>query len=166
MSGTRPVVIEPGAGEDIWFGGGRVTLKITSEQSGGLHAVIEDRMPRGKTTPLHLHRTFDETIFVLEGELLVHVDGTDHNVVAGGLASLPRGFAHALLVTSEEARVLAVATPGDVFERFLREAGDVPTSASDAPPPLDIEKVASAGARTGAMEVLGPPPFDLASIHR
>lgn len=162
MTAGTPVVIDAASGEDIWFGGGLVTFKITSEQSGGAYTVIEDRMPRGKTTPLHVHPSFDEAIYVLDGELLVHVDGAELRVRAGGIASIPRGSVHALLVTSEEAHILGFVTPGDVFERFFREGGDAVTDRDAQPPPLDIAKIAAAGKRTGAMDVLGPPPFDLA----
>ena len=159
MSQAMPMVVDAAGGEDLWFGGGLVTFKITSAQSGGEYAVIHDRMLRGKTTPLHVHPSFDETIFVIEGELLVHVDGAEHVAGPGAIASVPRGAPHALLVTSEEARIVVFVTPGDVFERFFREGGDVPTARDATPPPLDIEKVRVAGERTGAMEVVGAPPF-------
>lgn len=154
-----PVVAGPDEGEDIWFGGGLVTFKVSSEQSSGAYAVIHDVMPRGKTTPLHLHPSFDETVYVIEGELVAHIDGSDHRAGAGTVVSMPRGVPHALLVTSEEARIIAFVTPGEVFERFFREGGDVVTDRDGPPPPLDIEKVKAAGERTGAMTVLGPPPF-------
>jgi quercetin dioxygenase-like cupin family protein len=159
MSERTAVLVDAAGGEDLWFGGGLVTFKVTSEQSGGAFALLHDRMPRGKTTPLHLHASFDETVYVLEGELLVHIDGGEHPIGAGASAFIPRGVPHALLVTSEEARILAFVTPGEVFERFFREGGDVPTSREATPPPLNIEKIRAAGERTGAMEVLGPPPF-------
>jgi|SRR5581483_12265580 len=154
-----PVIVGPDDGEEIWFGGGLVSFKITAAQSNGEFALIHDVMPRGKTTPLHLHPGFDETICVLEGELLVHVDGAEHRAGAGAVAMIPRGVPHAFLVTSEEARVLSFVTPGEIFESFFRAGGDVVTDRSAPVPPLDIEKVKSAGERTGAMKVLGPPPF-------
>lgn len=145
--------------EQIWFGGGLFTFRVTSELSAGEFIVIEDVMPKGKTTPLHLHATFDETIYVVEGELLVHLDGEELSVPAGTVATAPRGVAHALLVTSEEARILGFMTPGDVAEAFFRAGGDPVASPEDDPPPLDIAKVTKAGQDTGGMEVLGPPPF-------
>ena len=166
MTTAQTVVAAANAGEVLWFGGGAVTFKVTAEQSGGAYAVIHDRMPRGKTTPLHLHPTFDETIYVIDGELVVHIDGVDHIAGAGAVASIPRGVPHALLVTSEEAQIVAFVTPGDVFERFFREGGDIPTGDATTPPPLDIDKVRAAGERTGAMQVLGPPPFATAAAHR
>ncbi len=159
MSEARSIVVDADGGEDLWFGGGLVTFKITTAQSGGAFALIEDRMPRGKTTPLHLHPTFDETIYVVEGELLVHLDGSELVASTGATVSVLRGTPHALLVTSEEARIIGFSTPGDVFERFFRAGGDEVTSRDAMPPPLDIEKVRSAGEKTGAMKVLGPPPF-------
>ena len=145
--------------EQIWFGGGLLTFKVTSEQSAGEFIVIEDVMPKGKTTPLHLHPAFDETIYVAAGELLVHLDGVHQAVSAGTVITAPRGVPHAFLVTSEEARVLAFITPGDVSEAFFRAGGDPVTSPDDEPPPLDIAKVTKAGQETGGMQVLGPPPF-------
>lgn len=66
---------------------------------------------------------------------------------------------HAFLVTSEPARFLTAFTPGDVAEAFIREGGDVATSADAEPPPLDIPRVVAAGEKTGGMVFLGPPPF-------
>jgi hypothetical protein len=51
-----------------------------------------------------------------------------------------------------------------VFERFFREGGDTVTDPKAPPPPLDIGKVKAAGERTGAMTVLGPPPFELEKV--
>ena len=156
--GAVPVVSADGVGEQIWFGGGLITFKVTSAQTNGAFAIIEDVAPKGKTTPLHVHDTFDETFYVIDGELLVHIDGTEYAAGPGAVAAIPRGLPHAFLVVSESAHFLGFATPGDVFERFLREGGEKPTG-SDEAPPLDIERVRAAGEKTGGMRVLGPPPF-------
>jgi quercetin dioxygenase-like cupin family protein len=160
---AEPVVVADGDGELLWFGGGTVTIKVTTAQSGGAFFLLEDVAPRGKTTPLHMHPDDDETFYVLEGELLVHVDGTNHTVGVGGVAMAPRGSAHAFLVTSEQARFLVVSTPGVDVEAFIREAGEPAPDRTTPPPPLDIPRVKAAGEKTGAMVVLGPPPFDLAA---
>lgn len=160
------VVVDGEGGQHLWFGGGLMTLKITSDDSEGRYLVVSDRMPKGKTTPLHLHAGFDETIYLVSGRMLVHIDGVEHDVAAGGVASIARGSAHAFLVTSDEAHVLVFVTPGDVSERFFREGGEVAASPTGEPPPLDIEKVKAAGERTGGMTVLGPPPFELSRVGR
>ena len=57
-------------------------------------------MEKGKATPLHIHPDSDETMYVLEGEILMHMDGREHRLGTGGIAVAPRGVPHAFLVSS------------------------------------------------------------------
>jgi hypothetical protein len=66
----------------------------------------------------------DEAIHVLEGELLVDVEGEQHRVGQGGLFFAPRGVAHAFMVTSETAHVLSVQTPGTGGPRGVHRRAD------------------------------------------
>ena len=147
------------AGENLWFGGGLVTFKVTSDQSGGVLCLIEHAASRGKTTPLHLHPDHDETVYVLEGELLVHIDGVEHTAGPGAVVWVPRGTPHALLVTSELERSVWVCTPGPAMEAFFRQAGDAAPSPTLPRAEIDIARLLAVGEQTGAMKVLGPPPF-------
>jgi len=153
------VVAQGGEGELIWFGGGAVRIKVASADTDGSFALIEDRVRRGKTTPLHAHPHFEETFCVIDGEMLFHLAGNETSCGPGSVISVPRGVPHAFLVTSERATFFTLFTPGDVAEAFIREAGDVPAGADGEPPPLDIPRVVAAGAKTGGMQMLGPPPF-------
>lgn len=156
---TKAVIAKGGEGELLWFGGGTVRFKVRCEETGGAFAIIEDSAPRGKTTPLHTHPTFEETFYVLHGEMLFHLNGEEASCGVGSVVSVPRGAAHAFLVTSDSASFLTVFTPGDVAEAFLREGGEAATSADVDPPPLDIPRVIAAGEKTGGMVFVGPPPF-------
>ena len=121
---------------------------------------ILDHMPKGKTTPLHLHPHEDETFIVLEGEILVHVDGSEHRVGPGGIAVVPRGTRHAFLVTSEMARILGLQTPG-TGEPFYRDASEPSTEETDAERAPDWDRLRAAAQRNPAcIEILGPPPFE------
>jgi quercetin dioxygenase-like cupin family protein len=163
----RSVVSKDGEGERLWFGGGLVRVRVTCADTNGSFSLIEDRVPRGKTTPLHAHPHHEETFYIIDGELLFHLDGRETSCGPGSVVSVARGIPHAFLVTSEHATFLTVFTPGDVAEAFLREGGDTPTSADAEPPPLDIPRVVAAGVKTGGMQMLGPPPFkQLAVAHR
>jgi quercetin dioxygenase-like cupin family protein len=164
MSTATPIIRQDGEGEQMWFaGGGVITWKATAEETGGALLLFEDRMARGKTTPLHLHPDEDETIYVLEGELLVHADGEEHRVGAGGLFFAPRGLSHAFMVTSETAHVLALQTPG-TGEQFYRDAGEPATSPADASRAADMHRLREVAERSPNIELLGPPPFAAASI--
>ena len=163
MSTAVPIIRGEGEGERLWFAGGGVwTMKATAEETDGAFILFEDRMSKGKTTPLHTHPHEDETFIVLEGEILVHVEGTEHRVGPGGVAVVPRGARHAFLVTSKMARILALQTPGS-GEAFYRDASEPSTEETDAERPPDLELLrASAEKHPDIIEILGPPPFEAA----
>jgi quercetin dioxygenase-like cupin family protein len=164
MSRTAAVITTQDAGDHIWFGGGLVSFKVTTEQSGGALILIEHAAARGKRTPLHLHPEHDETGLLLEGELLLHVEGGAHRVGPGAAIRIPRGVPHALLVTSAIARSVWVVTPGGAMEEFFRQAGEVAPDPTLPPPDIDIARLLAVGEATGAMKVLGPPPFPAAAL--
>jgi quercetin dioxygenase-like cupin family protein len=158
MSTAIPIVRNDGEGERLWFYGGGVHVwKATAEETNGALLLFEDQLSRGKTTPLHVHPNEDELLYVLDGELLVHIDGTDHVVGARGVAVAPRGVPHAFLVTSETARVLCLETPASA-EGFYRGAS-VPLSEREADGPVEIERLKESAQRNGGIEIVGPPPF-------
>jgi quercetin dioxygenase-like cupin family protein len=151
-------VRERGEGERRWFcGGGIFTWKVTAQETGGAFLVFEDDMEGGKVTPLHLHPDLDETFYMLEGEILLHIDGQERRVGAGGIAVLPRGVPHAYLVTSPKARMLCFQNPGS-GERFYLDASE-PVSQEAPGGVVDFDRVRASAAKTGAIEILGPPPF-------
>jgi quercetin dioxygenase-like cupin family protein len=154
-----PIVRARGEGEKLWFYGGGVHIwKATSDETGGAFLLFEGIMAQGKTTPMHTHPEVDETLYVLEGEVLVHVDGEERSVASGGVAIAPRGVPHAFLVTSVIARILFLETPGS-SEAFYRGASEPWTSDLETSAPVDFERVRSSAERNGGIEILGPPPF-------
>jgi len=159
-----PIIRADGDGEHLRFwGGGILTMKVTAAETDGAFMLFEDYMPRGKNTPLHLHANEDETLYVLEGEIVVHIDGTDHSLGPRGIAVAPRGVAHAFLVTSETARVLCLQTPGSA-EQFYRGASEPADADADPHGPVDFDKVRESAERTGGMQLLGPPPFQTSGV--
>jgi quercetin dioxygenase-like cupin family protein len=153
--------LDPDEGEALWFNNDLLTLKATGRQTAGAYLLVEELARQGKVTPLHTHPTEEETFYVLEGAALMYLDGDNRPVAAGGFVSVPPGVPHAYMVTSEVARMLILITPGTgPMEQFFREAGE-PAADRVLPEagPLDIERIGAAAARTGAVEILGPPPF-------
>jgi quercetin dioxygenase-like cupin family protein len=153
----RPLVRNADATERRWFyGGGIHTWLATSTDTGGAFLLFEDDMEEGKLTPLHTHPS-DETFYVLEGELLVHLDGAEHAVRAGGVSVAPRGVPHAFKVVSPRARLLCLHTPG-TCEGFYMGASD-PIAAGVETGPVDFDRIAASGRENGGFELVGPPPF-------
>ena len=162
MSSAAPIIRGDGEGERRWFAGGGVhIMKATAEETDGAFMLLEDRMAQGKTTPLHTHPNLDETLIVLEGEILVYAEGTEHRVGPRGVAVAPRGVPHAFMVTSESALILALQTPGS-GEAFYRDASE-PASAETDPERTDWDRLRAAAERhPDIIQILGPPPFEMA----
>lgn len=145
-------------GERRWFcGGGLHTWKVTSDETGGAFLLFKDELDGGKLTPLHQHPGAEETFYMLSGEIRLHLDGAERTLGPGGVAVIPRGVPHAFMVTSPEARMLCLQTPGS-GEEFYRQASDLAIDGEPATP-VDFGRVHAAAVATGAIEILGPPPF-------
>jgi quercetin dioxygenase-like cupin family protein len=162
MSNPVPIIRAAGEGDKRAFlGGGLHTWKLMSEDTGGAFFVFEDVMVQGKTTPLHLHPEADEMVYVLEGELLVQIDGKRTRVSAGGMTFTPRGTPHAFLVVSDSARLFTLQTPA-VGQAFYRGASEPATS--DVADLVDIARLQASAKENGGVELLGPPPFEAVTV--
>jgi quercetin dioxygenase-like cupin family protein len=159
ISKLVPIVRAEGEGEKLWFyGGGVHTWLATNAETGGAFLLFDDVMTRGKTTPLHSHPEVDETLYLLEGEILLSVDGLEQTLGRGGVAMVPRGVPHAFLVTAERTRILFLETPGS-SEAFYRGASEPLTPGLETSAPVDFDRVRASADRNGGIEILGPPPF-------
>ena len=158
MKTLAATVRDSGEGEQRWFcGGGLHTWLATSTETGGAFLLFEFAGEQGKVTPLHVHPASDETFYVLEGEILLDLDGDRRNLSTGGVVVIPRGVPHAFMVTSAKSRLLTIQTPG-TDEAFYRLASE-PATDGGVPAPVDFDRVRDAARQTGAIEILGPPPF-------
>jgi quercetin dioxygenase-like cupin family protein len=93
--------------------GDLITVKVSSEETGGAFAVAEERTPPQGGPPPHLHADDDETLYVLEGEVEFLVGGEIVGASAGSSAYVPRGVLHTFKNVGEApSRVLAVVSPG------------------------------------------------------
>jgi quercetin dioxygenase-like cupin family protein len=145
------------AGETLWFNGALQDVKLRGDWSDDALSLVEVTSTRGRATGLHADPSH-ETFYVLEGELLFHVDGEDLRAPAGQTVAIRRGVPHAFVVVSETARFLVMNAPG-TQDRFFRAGGEPAVSRdfADAPAP-DHQRTMAAAADHG-VTLLGPPPF-------
>ena len=85
MSTRSAIIRADDEGEAVWFNSDLFVFKATAEETGGAFTLFEESSQRGKRTPLHLHPAVDETFCVIEGEILLHVEGVDTLVGQGGV---------------------------------------------------------------------------------
>jgi quercetin dioxygenase-like cupin family protein len=117
----------------------RTRVLLRSEQTNDQLSVVQNVLPPGFGPPLH-HHDFDETFYVLEGEIVFEVDGERITGRAGELAFAPRNAVHTLANLSDApARYLLVITPAG-FERYFdrmaaKQAGSEPPLEASKPYP-------------------------------
>jgi quercetin dioxygenase-like cupin family protein len=162
-AGVDGLVSAAGAGDEFWFVGTLIRVKLGAEATGGRVAILEQVCPPGTTTPPHVHRHDDEWFYVLDGALHLQVGREEHRLTPGGFAWGPRNVPHAVRGVGGEGAHLLVGSEPAGFEGFVREVGrPAPTSSppSGPPQPDEVDRLMAAAPRHG-IEILGPPgaPF-------
>ena len=104
-------------GEALWFFGSLALIKA----EGSDYAVVEQLLPGGVETPLHVQREDDETFYVLEDDVTFFAGDERRTATAGAAVHVPKGTPHGFRVESEQMRMLDVTTPQHVA--FFRAAG-------------------------------------------
>lgn len=148
------------SGEAFWFKGTLVHVRLSWNAGLDRVSVVEHFMPYGESPPLHIHRNEDEVFHLLEGEMRIHIDGTETVARAGETVLAPKGKPHSFRVLSKEgARCLTITSGGD-FENMIRQMGE-PARGSGLPPQMEptpdmIVALYEACARN-SIEIVGPP---------
>jgi quercetin dioxygenase-like cupin family protein len=127
-----------------------INVLLRGGQSRGHIAVMDNVVGADFAgPPLHRH-DFDETFYVLEGELTFQLEGEIFTRTQGELAFAPRGIAHTFAnLSGAEARTLIVCTPAGFERYFDRMAAE---RAGVDPPPEAMEpwpEVITVGPRIG-----------------
>jgi quercetin dioxygenase-like cupin family protein len=117
-----PVELHAGAALLQWY--------ATSEDTDGAYALAHATIAPGGEPPLHVHAREDETFYLLSGTMTFQRGMERIDASAGDTVHLPRGIQHGFKVTSSQARVLLVITPGGIEQAF--RATSVPTDARPA----------------------------------
>ncbi|MDX6597165.1 MAG: hypothetical protein QOE87_1052 [Gaiellales bacterium] len=154
----------PLEGDAIWFNGALQNIKVPGEWSGDAFSLVEVASTQGRATGLHTDPSH-ETFYVLEGELLFHVDGQELPAAAGQTVAIRRGVPHAFLVVSETARFLVINTPGG-HDRFFRAGGEPAASRDFASAPEPDHARTMAAAQAHGVAFLGPPPFAAGAVRK
>jgi quercetin dioxygenase-like cupin family protein len=155
---TTALVRNADDAERRWFyGGGLHRWLVREGEVDNGFLLFEDTVDPGKRTPLHTHPAADETFYLLDGAMLLHIDGVEHDVRAGGVAVVPRGIPHAFLARAEGARMLCLHTPGG-GEDFYRTASE-PAVPGEPALTVDLDRIRQAAVSSGSMRIVGPPPF-------
>ncbi|MEU7745639.1 cupin domain-containing protein [Nonomuraea sp. NPDC049158] len=124
MSKDRFILLKPGESRLPLPPG--TTVKAGAADTEGRFSLMEGR--GHSDIPSHVNDTFDEFVYVLDGELGIDFDGRTHRLGAGMCALLPRGVTHATRTLSEApVHALRLSTPGGLegdVQDVAEENGD------------------------------------------
>ena len=152
MSATeRNIVLRPGEGKTISVPGHEITHKLRGEDTGGAFSLLEVDM-YGGGPPQHVHKTVDETFYVLEGEVKFLVGEQVFDLKAASFIFIPKGTVHAVCLAGlTPAKFLATYNPVG-FEKFFDDAAGLDPKDTDS-----YVAKAQELAKKYNMEVVGPP---------
>ena len=132
-----PLHLAVGNGKHLNCIGDHQCIKLTSDDTGGAFALMEDTNAPGFGIPIHYHTREDETFVILEGEVRFTVG---HEVIlarVGDTVFAPRMIQHSWFVVGERpAKMLTLITPGGL-ERMFEEL-----SALGCPPDMaEVQRI-------------------------
>ena len=144
---TKPYLLNNEEGELLQSLGALISIKATSEQTGGMFNLFEISCLPDYATPLHIHYTEDVAVYVLEGSLTFFWGSEKKKVASGSFFYQPRGTPHGFRVPGGvSARILYMTIPAG-FDQFVLER-KLPNPESE----LEME------AARYKIEILGPLP--------
>jgi len=102
-----------------------INVILRGEQSGGQISVMDNVVGAGFPGPPLHHHAFDETFYVIEGELTFQLEDELFTRKAGELAFAPRDVPHTFAnLSGADARTLIICTPAGFERYFARMAAE------------------------------------------
>lgn len=122
--------------EQIRVGDVAIRFLLEGEQTAGSVAVFEFDVPAGaQVAAAHSHDGYEETIYGLAGVLTWTIEGTPIDVAPGEALCIPRGAVHRFdNLGEDDARALAIVTPGILGPGYFRDAAAILDAAAGGPP--------------------------------
>ena len=154
---TDAIARTAGESRALWFLGGLYEVLLSGEESGGAATVMRMSAPAGTGSPPHTHPG-DESLYVVEGELDVHIGDEVVAAKAGDYFFFPAGTREWFEAKTTPATVLVTYLPGGI-DKFFTELAE-PAASRELPPPSDeppdFERLVRVAAEHG-MNIEAPP---------
>ncbi|WP_299285554.1 cupin domain-containing protein [uncultured Mucilaginibacter sp.] len=163
MENSKQVPIMVGAqeGQSISVVGDTYRILVTGKQTGDAFAAIDMLIPPNGGPGPHAHANFQETFFVIEGEVEVKSEAGSYLATAGSFVVIPKGgIVHDFKNhTDKTARLLCVVVPSGMEEFFLAISKPV-AFGTFLPPvtdPESMKKMKAIGEKYG--QQMYPPDY-------
>ena len=121
----QPKVVSTHDGPTYRVGGHLVTCIARAADTNGVYSLFETHTAPGQGTQLYRQQYEDETFWILDGMYTFVLSGQQLTLVTGSYLYVPRRTLHAYTNSGGgPARMLVLATPGGIRERFFAEVGE------------------------------------------
>lgn len=147
-----------GAGAAYWGPGELMTFLATGKETGGAFFMADVSVVPGAGTPPHIHHREDESFYLFEGTLTMHVGEDTIAASAGDFVFLPREIPHSFQNTGDGyAKALVLTVPAGL-EGFFSEVFEPAADRTAVPPPSSKELIGRALAASPryGLELLPP----------
>jgi quercetin dioxygenase-like cupin family protein len=142
-SKPAPITLSAEEGKNVSVVGDTYRILVTGEQTGGAFATIEMLVPPGGGPGPHSHADFQETFYVIDGEIEVKSEASTYIAKKGSYVVIPKGgIVHCFKNKSGTlAHLLCTVVPSGLEEFFIAIGKPVSAGMFLPPPPLDPESI-------------------------
>jgi mannose-6-phosphate isomerase-like protein (cupin superfamily) len=125
------VYVGPGEGRSFRFGPSHLQVKVGPDAALSF-GIFHSSFPTGAGMPfLHLHHSYDETFYVIEGEVEFQLGARRVLASTGGTVVVPRGVAHCFRNVGASDASWIVATAPAAAITMIEELATVPPADFD-----------------------------------
>ena len=142
-----PFTVEPHQQQPLSVVGEQLTVLASGAQTGG-YEIFRQVGPEGSGPPPHTH-PWDESFYVIRGEVSFCINGRHAVAVPGTLVHLPEGTTHEFRFGPGGGEMISMTSREGASHLFADLDREI------APGDLDIARIIEVSARHG-MEVLAP----------
>lgn len=142
MPESKPLIITgPDEGDKLFVAGSNYRIVIAGYQNNDKLAVIEMNIPPGSGPVPHEHPLFQESFYVLEGEVEFRTKSGTYTAKKGAMVTIPEGGpVHNFKNLSEEtAKLLCMVVPAGL-DAFFKEVSRPFEKGQKAVPPTDEQR--------------------------
>ncbi|MBC3785505.1 cupin domain-containing protein [Spirosoma utsteinense] len=139
----KPITVAPEGGKSVSVGGSTYRILVSGKDTAGAFATIDMLIPPGGGPGPHAHAAFEESFYVIEGEIEVKSEFGQYVAAKGSFITIPKGgVVHSFKnKTSQTAHLLCTVVPAGL-EMLFEEIGQPVATGQFLPPPvLDADTI-------------------------
>ena len=140
---NKPITVSNKEGENLSVVGDTYRILITGKETGGAFSTMEFHIPPNGGPGPHSHADFQESFYVVEGEVEVNSEVGSYTAKKGSFVTIPKGgIVHDFKnKTNQNAVLICTVVPAGLEEMFMEIGKPVAIGEFLPPPPMDDPEV-------------------------